>query len=220
MQDRNTEKYILPLASIFYLFFALVAFIWIRVVDAGEVLVLQLSRPYLHYEIGIIGVTFLLNALFLIYGPRRLPAVKRLFTTLSRGLGPLKAVEAAALAFVSAFGEELLFRGAIQESFGIVVATLLFALSHFPVRKEMIVWPFYALAMGTLLGLLRMLGGDIWTAILLHFLVNLFGLLHIAKSIASDGFSTQNASATEGPPEDRSGEKRKDPSNEDDGNSS
>ncbi|MFO7849517.1 MAG: CPBP family intramembrane glutamic endopeptidase, partial [Spirochaetia bacterium] len=121
------------------------------------------------------------NILFDIYAPRILPSARRMFRAMEDALGGIGYCGAAILAASSALGEEMFFRGAVQPSLGILAASLLFALSHFPIRKELLLWPFYALIMGLILGTLRNLGGDIWSAVLLHFLVNFFGLVFIGK---------------------------------------
>ena len=181
MQVRIARKSFLVTALVFYLVFAAGGLLWTHLAGIEGVLGIRLDREHFGLELLIIAATLLLNVLFDVYLPRVLPPVRRLFHTLAEALGGIGYGEAVLLAAVSALGEELLFRGAVQPSLGIAAASVLFALSHFPVRKELIVWPFYALAMGLILGSLRILGGDIWTAVLLHFSVNAFGLVYLVS---------------------------------------
>ncbi len=139
------------------------------------------ERTNLARELGLIGMAFALNLLFDIGGPKWSKQLKRFQESLQSLLSPLSLgpPQVILLALFSALGEELLFRGALQPSMGIIPATILFALSHFPLKREMWIWPLYALGMGFLLGLLRMWGGDVWSAVLLHFLVNFISLFLI-----------------------------------------
>lgn len=183
---RKRRQFLL-FAVLFYLLFALVALGWSRIRGPGEILSFNSQRPYPLLETGIIAAAFLLNLFFDLFAHRLLPSARSLFESLGEALGKIGVAEAALLAASSAAGEELLFRGVIQPKLGLIAASLLFALSHFPVRKELILWPFYALTMGLVLGALRQLGGDIWSAVLLHFLVNFFGLLYISRRFSRRG---------------------------------
>ncbi len=133
------------------------------------------------WELFILLFVLLLNIIFDLYGPRLIPSTRPFFRTLGEIFQGIGLPEAFVLAAVSAIGEEFLFRGAVQAGFGLIPASILFALSHFPVRRELLLWPFYAFLMGLALGALKILGGDIWSAVLLHFLVNFFALSCIGR---------------------------------------
>jgi membrane protease YdiL (CAAX protease family) len=98
-----------------------------------------------------------------------------------RGL-PLAA--AAWLAFVSSVGEELLFRGGVQGSFGLWAASLAFGLAHVPLRRELIPWPVFAFAVGVLLGWLWERTGTLAAPIAGHFTINFVNLARMARSRA------------------------------------
>ena len=132
-------------------------------------------------EIAIFLAALLLCILFDLYAGRLLPSARRLYRSLAAAIGILRFREAFLLAAASALGEEFLFRGVLQAILGLPAATLLFALSHFPLRRELLLWPFYALFVGLFLAALRVVGGDLWSAVLLHFSVNLFGLLYLGR---------------------------------------
>jgi len=91
-------------------------------------------------------------------------------------LTPLPTGTILLLAVFSAVGEELLFRGAIQNQFGLVIASVLFGLMHFPVMPVMIPWTITAMLMGFVLGGLYMYSGNILAPILLHFLINFLNI--------------------------------------------
>ena len=178
-------KKFVTLALGFYGIMALVGGVWYRIAAGVSVLrclpPAERLRPGL--EIGLIAAAFLANLLFDTAGPRYSKILRRFQQSMRAvldPLGPLGAGKIAVLSILSGFGEEILFRGALQYSFGFVPATILFALSHYPMKREMWVWPVYALAMGAVLGTLRILGGDIWSAVLLHALINCVSLYLIA----------------------------------------
>lgn len=173
------------LASLFYLGFGIVAILWRLIAGASSPLTFNPHRPHLAAEAGIFTAALALNILFDLYAHRLFPSARALFRSLGSAVGRIDVRDAVLLAGASALGEELLFRGTVQPSLGLPAAAILFALSHFPVRRELILWPFYALAIGLVLGYLRILGGDIWSAVLLHFSVNFFGLLHLSRLYGS-----------------------------------
>lgn len=95
-------------------------------------------------------------------------------------LGPLSWSEAALLAGTSSVAEELLFRGAVQASWGIGIASLLFALAHFPVQWSLWPWTVSAGLMGLVFGAGTRLTGNLAFAITAHFVVNLLNLRYLS----------------------------------------
>ncbi|MFP4180097.1 MAG: CPBP family intramembrane glutamic endopeptidase [Spirochaetaceae bacterium] len=180
--DKSGTHFML-FAVLFYLLFGGAALLWGNIADSLNVLYFNADRPNLAAELLILTAALFGNILFDLYAPRILPSARRMFRAMGEALGEIGYCRAAVLAASSALGEEMFFRGAVQPSLGLVAASILFALSHFPIRKELLLWPFYALLMGVVLGTLRNLGGDIWSAVLLHFLVNFFGLVYIGKRV-------------------------------------
>lgn len=96
-------------------------------------------------------------------------------------LGPLSHREIFALAAASSLGEELLFRGAMLDNWGLVASTLVFGLIHVPPRWSLWPWTASALVMGLLLGTLTLMTGNLGAAVLAHFVVNYLNLGHIAR---------------------------------------
>ena len=96
-------------------------------------------------------------------------------------LGHITWLDALYLALLSGFAEELLFRGAIQPSWGLVPATILFGLIHWPPDKRLRAWTWMAGAIGLILGLSVEWTGSIVSAISAHVGINFLNLSYIAQ---------------------------------------
>ncbi|MFW5715107.1 MAG: CPBP family intramembrane glutamic endopeptidase [bacterium] len=177
------EKRLILIAALFYLLLGAVGLAWAYYGRGEWLLSFSAERPYPALELLLLASALGLHILFDIAGPKKVPAIARFWNSLHHSLGPLHISTVLLLSLLSAYGEELFFRGALQPAVGYLPATVLFALSHFPPQKSMLIWPFYALAMGAVLGLLRILGGDIYSAVLLHFLANTVSLYLLRKSV-------------------------------------
>jgi len=99
-------------------------------------------------------------------GPRR---VER---ELARLIGELTRGEAAALAVVSAIGEEVAFRGAFQSWIGWIPSAILFGVLHLGPGRHYRWWALWAFAGGLGLGLMVDQRGSLGAAILAHLVVN------------------------------------------------
>src|SRR3989338_8660396 len=77
---------------------------------------------------------------------------KKLEEKFAKLLVPLPFTTIFLVALLSSIGEELFFRGAVQNQFGIVIASITFGLVHLPVTKDMIPWTIVAVIMGFMLG--------------------------------------------------------------------
>lgn len=95
-------------------------------------------------------------------------------------IGAMDSPQILALSLLSAFGEELLFRGVALAYLGVWLQGAVFALFHFPVRRALWPWTLFALAIGLGLGALTQGSGSLWPAVLLHFCVNYFNLHDLA----------------------------------------
>ncbi len=76
------------------------------------------------------------------------------------------------LALFSAVGEEIFFRGALQEFIGFWFAVAIFGVAHFPFSRKMWAWPLFALAMGAVFGGVTIWTGTLWMAIVAHGTIN------------------------------------------------
>lgn len=98
---------------------------------------------------------------------------------LLRGVSP---AEALALAALSGFAEELFFRGAVQGSWGLLPAVLLFALLHIGPVRAFRLWTLFAGVAGLALGLLMSLRGNLLGPIAAHFVVNAINLHRLSRA--------------------------------------
>jgi membrane protease YdiL (CAAX protease family) len=81
------------------------------------------------------------------------------------------------VAFFSGIGEEALFRGAVQQEFGLVVASLIFGLVHVGPDRRYLVWTAWATMAGFLFGVLYEITGGLLAPILAHSAHNAATLL-------------------------------------------
>lgn len=85
------------------------------------------------------------------------------------------------LAAASALGEEILFRGAMLDAWGLVASSVVFALLHIPPRRSLWPWTVSALLLGLGFGLMTMLTGNLGAAVAAHFVINLQNLTYITR---------------------------------------
>lgn len=117
-------------------------------------------------------------------GRRTLPLARELEEHLGRILGNIDPQEAAALAVLSGFAEELFFRGAVQGAFtthGWLWAAFLFALLHTGPGRAYRLWSLFAFVAGVVFGLLTAWSGNLLAAVVAHTLVNAINLRRLAK---------------------------------------
>lgn len=179
--SRHPHSFLGP-AAVFYGALMVAAILWRFLAGRAGPFTVHPLRQHFPLELAIVAGTVVLHILLDLYGPRISRTFARLFERLQSLLGNISPAEAVALAALSAFGEEAFFRGTLQPALGFWPAALLFALSHFPAGRDLVLWPVYAFAMGLILGYLVILAGDIWSAVALHFFVNLFSLLYMSRS--------------------------------------
>ncbi|MFP4600361.1 MAG: CPBP family intramembrane glutamic endopeptidase [Persicimonas sp.] len=110
-------------------------------------------------------------------------------------LGSLSVTEAFIFAAASAVGEELLFRGFLQQALtevvfsgawaewaGLVVASLAFGMLHIgPDLEKMWPWTVMAIVLGAGFGWMYLYTGNILAPILAHFTINFFNLQSIGQ---------------------------------------
>lgn len=118
------------------------------------------------------------------------------FSTLLEGIDSRTVL---ALALLSAFGEEMLFRGVLHPRLGLLPTALLFAALHFPYRRAMWPWTAFALVAGILLAGLTEFSGALWPAILLHFIINYFNLHDLVESSEDSGAPPHTGPQPPGP---------------------
>lgn len=90
--------------------------------------------------------------------------------------------ELVLLAAASALGEEVLFRGAMLDAWGLWISSLVFALLHIPPRASLWPWTVSAFVMGLGFGVLTLVTGNLGAAVAAHFVINLQNLAYITRS--------------------------------------
>ena len=180
--DSTRSPSLYRLAWVFYLVLAIVGLLW-----TGS------RRGHLGVELFVVPATFWIDLaggavagvllLALWQGLRQLlPAARRLETELGKLVANLTSAEAVALAILSAVGEELFFRSALQGAIGLVPAALVFALLHGGPGRSYRAWGLFALVAGLLFGLLvSWRDGAVGSAILAHALVNGVNLVRLSR---------------------------------------
>lgn len=111
---------------------------------------------------------------------RALPGVARLQNTLDLvrdTLGPIACWQILLIAGMAGLSEEVLFRGVVQQEFGLVAAALLFGLCH-PLSVAYVV---YATLLGLYMGVVAKLTGGVVAPIIVHALYDAVGLWYLTR---------------------------------------
>lgn len=177
------------IAWVFYLLLALAGVGWIAFSDApgnpcGEVKLclryfLDPATWYLDLAIGAGAGGLVLLSWEVVR--RLVPIAGAMEDRLGTILGDISGDEAITLAVLSGFAEELFFRGAVQGSLGLFLATVLFAAVHTGPGRELKFWTLYAAAAGTVLGGLMAWRGNLLAPVTAHTLVNAVGLWRLSR---------------------------------------
>lgn len=109
-------------------------------------------------------------------GHARFPSFRAGGQDVGRLLGSLSTFQIGIVALTSGIGEELLFRGWLFHETGLWISSILFGLIHVPPNRKWLYWPFFAAAMGVLLGWLYAWTGSLLYPVLLHAGINFLNL--------------------------------------------
>ena len=181
MKDPGTSRgSVFRWAWIFYLVLAIAGVVWLGIrhgtIESG---VFVKPEAWLT-DLGIgLGAGALLCGGWEI-ARRLLPQPLLIERHFAEVLGPMTRSEAVVLALLSAIAEELFFRGALQDSFGMWPAAALFSLLHLGPGREFRLWTLFAAVAGIVLGALVLWRGALLAAIVAHGLVNAVGLSRLA----------------------------------------
>ena len=161
-------------AALFYGSLAVVAAVWcgLRGFDV-RLLGYSLSASVL---LGILTAACTVCLGLLAY--RLLPALREISEELAPRL--VDGADPASLVLVSIFsgvGEEAFFRGAVQQEFGLIVASLLFGVAHVGPDRRYLVWTAWAVLAGFIFGVLYEVSGGLLAPILAHCAHNTTTLL-------------------------------------------
>ena len=161
-------------SAVFYGSLAVVAALWCGL-RGLEVRILGES-PAASVLLGVLTAAITVSGGLLAY--RLLPTLREI----SEELGPrlVDGADSTSLVLVSVFsgvGEEAFFRGAVQQEFGLVVASLLFGLAHIGPDRRYLLWTASAVVSGFVLGFLYDVSGGLLAPILAHSTHNAATLL-------------------------------------------
>jgi len=161
-------------AALFYGSLAVVAALWCGL--RGFDVPLLGESPASSVLLGLFtaGCTVSLGAL----AYRFLPTLREISEELAPRL--VDGADSTSLVLVSIFsgvGEEAFFRGAVQQEFGLVVASLLFGVAHIGPDRRYLIWTAWAVVAGFVFGFLYEVSGGLLAPILAHTAHNAATLL-------------------------------------------
>ena len=176
---KGQQKFYLFFGVIFYSFIALAGLIWLQYSSkVGIKPLINLHNPASICVIGIgSGILVALISIFMVKIWKFAQEIEQEFGNL---LGHQSVLQIVLLAAMSSVAEEIFFRGAMQQSIGLVFTSIIFAFVHPPVNEKLLFWPFFAFAVGILLGYQMQETRTLLTPILTHFTINLINLLRIS----------------------------------------
>jgi uncharacterized protein len=161
-------------AALFYGSLAVVAALWCGL-RGFEVRLLGES-PAAGVLLGLLTAAGTISLGLLAY--RLLPSLREISEELAPRL--VDGADSTSLVLVSIFsgvGEEAFFRGAIQQEFGLVVASLLFGVAHIGPDRRYLVWTAWAVLAGFVFGFLYDVSGGLLAPIIAHTAHNAATLL-------------------------------------------
>jgi membrane protease YdiL (CAAX protease family) len=170
-------------AAFFYAFPAAVAWIWLYFQKPGLSAALWMpAKWYLFLPIGI-GAGLAVVGASVLFG-KCFAWTRRLEAEFGWILGAQKFWEIAWIALLSGCAEEYLFRGALQQKFGLIAASVVFAVIHWPLNANFLPWPFVAGVVGLGLGVLAQQTESLVAPAAAHVVINFVNLRRITRRFA------------------------------------
>lgn len=126
---------------------------------------------------------FLINFIFFKLCIDRFPSFLEFRDTIVQPLAKeLDYRSAFVISLAAAFGEELFFRGVLQEELGLIISSILFALLHFGslARKYFLIVLIYFI-ISLYLGFLYFYFNNLWPVISAHFLYDFLVFLYLIE---------------------------------------
>lgn len=161
-------------AALFYGSLAVVAAVWCGLRDLDVRLVGE--SPVYSLLLGVLTAVCTVFIGLLAY--RLLPVLRKISEELAPRL--VDGADSTSLVLVSIFsgvGEETFFRGAVQQEFGLVAASMLFGLAHVGPDRRYLVWTAWAVMAGFVFGVLYQVSGGLLAPVLAHSAHNAATLL-------------------------------------------
>ena len=171
-------------AALFYGSLTLAAALWCGL--RGFDLRVFGDRPAVGLLLGVLTATGTVSSGLVAY--RLVPSLRKISDELAPRL--IDGVDRTGLVLVSAFsgvGEEAFFRGAVQQEFGLVVASVLFGLVHMGPDRRYLVWTLWAVVAGFVFGALYEATGGLLAPVLAHGAHNAAMLLLWKRSRGNAG---------------------------------
>ena len=114
---------------------------------------------------------------------KALPSFRYAGDLMERVLRRLRLSPAAVIAFaaLTAVSEELFFRGALLQEFGLWPQAVLFGVLH-PATRKGWSYPVFAFGAAVVLGWLTLFTGTLWAPIGVHFAINLYGMWEASRA--------------------------------------
>ena len=179
--DVRLERRLPPFyAAFFYAFPLAIAWIWLYHVNPKRSVQLWAPADWPR-SIAIGAAAGLLIVAVTIFFSRKFVWARRLEAEFGWMLGRQKEWEIAWIALLSGAAEEYLFRGALQEKFGLWITAAVFGLVHWPLNRNFWMWPILSGAIGLGLGGLAFWTHSIVAPATAHVVVNWVNLKRITS---------------------------------------
>ncbi len=151
------------------------------------------------FLVGVLaGLALALSSLLIMWLGRFVPALSRLRELIVKQIAPIFArltfIDILVISAISGFCEEVFFRGVLQQTIGIIWASILFGICHCPSFKHLS-YALWAVAAGFFLGWLLIYTNNLWAPACAHAISNAVALLIIRYGIKPQ--TTQDTSKKE-----------------------
>lgn len=87
------------------------------------------------------------------------------------------------VSLLAALGEEIFFRGVLQQLLGLIPASAIFGLGHWAFQKELTVYGLYTMIIGVVLGLVFIKTNYLLVPMIIHFVINFSGIILMKAGI-------------------------------------
>lgn len=165
---------IVPFAAVFYGLLTVAAATWCGL--RGIPLPVFGPNPAAGLLLGLLTAAATVSSALVAY--RLIPLLRRLADELAPNL--VDGTDTAGLVLLAVFsgvGEEAFFRGAVQQEFGIVIASVVFGLAHIGPDRRYLFWTAWAVLAGFVFGVLFEATGGLLAPVVAHATHNAITLL-------------------------------------------